>query len=213
MNTSSTVLLGNGSFKGSNIREACGLLAQNGSFWWYPNQTSTTAISVRHMCAHYIIVLVANNSINFFGNGAAGLIGLGRSSNASFIDTVFNNHPSFNNLTIGIALNPKGSTAAGVIDLTGTDPSLYKGQLKFNPVVAAATDVPTNYPADWSLNLDSWTVDTGSVRTEHTNGGIAIVEPYFPEIRFPQDQATLFCTSPIHLRYLIFSENLPQTKM
>jgi hypothetical protein len=127
------------------------------------------------------------------------MVGLGRSSgNSSFIDTVFNTHKAWNNLTIGIALNPKGSTEAGEMDLTETDPSLYKGQLKFNPVVAAATDVPTNYPADWSLHLDSWTVDTGSVRTEYTTGGIAIVEPYFPEIRFPQDQALLFCTSRIH---------------
>jgi hypothetical protein len=117
---------------------------------------------------------------------------------------VFNFHKAWDNLTIGLALNPKGSANAGVMDLTETDPSLYSGQIKFNPVVAAATDVPTNYPADWSLHLDSWTVDTGNVRTEYTDGGIAIVEPYFPEIRFPQDQALLFCTSSIHSCCFLF---------
>lgn len=142
----------------------------------------------------FTIVVVANDSVNFFANGAAGMLGMGRSSgNASFIDTVFKSHPAWQNLTIGIALNPKGAESAGVIDLTQPDPSLYQGDVKFNPIVAAATDIPTNYPADWSLHLDSWTVDTGSIRTEHTTGGIAIVEPYFPEIRFPQEQATLFC--------------------
>lgn len=192
--------MGDGSIKGASILEACALLAKNGSYWWYPNQTGTmTAVSSRRPCTHSIIVIVANDSMNFFGNGAAGLIGLGRSSGgSSFIDTVFNYNRGWNNLTIGIALNPKGATEAGEMDLTKTDPSLYTGQLKFNPIVPAATDVPTNYPADWSLHLDSWTVDTGNVKTEYTTGGIAIVEPYFPEIRFPQDQALLFCTSLSH---------------
>ena len=141
-------------------------------------------------------VIVANQSSGFFANGASGFVGLGRSGgDASIVSTVFRTHTAWDNLTIGLALGTQvaGAAAAGVIDLRATDSSYYSGDVKYAPVLPAATDVPANYPADWSLHLDSWTVDTGGVRTEHTTGGVAIVEPYFPEIRFPQDQALLFC--------------------
>jgi hypothetical protein len=143
-----------------------------------------------------LTVIVANQSNGFFANGASGFVGLGRSGgDASFISTAFRTHTAWDNLTIGLALGiQKGNNAStGVMDMRATDSSYYDGDVKYAPVLPAATDVPTNYPADWSLHLDSWTIDTGGVRTEHTTGGVAIVEPYFPEIRFPQDQALLFC--------------------
>lgn len=100
-------------------------------------------------------------------------------------------------MSIALALNGSSAgEAAGLMDVRAIDSSLYQGDIKYSPVVSASdhTDVPENYPADWSLNLTSWTVNTGGIKTEHTTGGVAIVEPYFPEIRFPQDQALLFCT-------------------
>ena len=139
-------------------------------------------------------VVVANQSDSFFANGAAGMVGLGRSAgSASFIDTVFRTHGAWQNLTLALALNGAGTPQPGVMDVRATDPSLYSGDIQYYPVVAAAPDVPVSYPADWSLHLDSWTIDAGDIKTEHTTGGVAIVEPYFPEIRFPQDQAYLFC--------------------
>jgi hypothetical protein len=139
-------------------------------------------------------VIVANQSNGFFANGASGLIGLGRSGgDASFISTVFRANEEWDNLTIGLALNGATAPQPGVMDLRTTDSSYYDGDIEYSPVVTAPNDVPTNYPADWSLHLDSWTVGTSGIRTEHTTGGVAIVEPYFPEIRFPQDQAFLFC--------------------
>lgn len=142
------------------------------------------------------------------------MLGLGRSSgNASFIDTVFNNYKAWENLTIGISLNSKGSSVAGAIDLKETDPSLYGGEIKYSQVVQPSGDIPVNYPADWSLRLDSWTVDTGAIRTEHAQGGIAIVEPYFPEIRFPQNQALLFCEYWFLGRYEVHGANYQQIVM
>ncbi|KAG8832744.1 hypothetical protein FRC17_000754 [Serendipita sp. 399] len=153
--------------------------------------------------------LVANDSQNFFANGAAGLLGLGRSSaQDSFIDTVFRDHQGWKSLAIGLALDaapkedPSAPTAppkpAGVITMRQTDSSLYEGSIKYSPVLLAnASEVqqagtPVNYPSDWSLKLDSWTVQAGRTRTQYTLGGVAVVEPYFPEIRMPQDQAMLF---------------------
>ncbi|PVG01820.1 acid protease [Serendipita vermifera] len=175
------IVMGDGSLAGPMISETCGFLTQNGSFWWYPNQT----------------ILMAENATGVFGNGAAGLLGLGRSSGKdSFFSAVFSEHQAWQNVTLSIALNNPNSSEnpgnAGQIDLRETDPDLYEGNIVYQSVVASAGDVPVNYPADWSLHLDSWIVDTGGVRTEHTTGGVAIVEPYFPEIRFPQDQALLF---------------------
>jgi hypothetical protein len=155
---------------------------------------------------------MAENSTGVFGNGAAGLLGLGRSSGKdSFFNAVFSEHAAWQNVTLSIALNNPNSSEnpgnAGQIDLRETDPDLYEGEIKYQSVIASAGDVPTNYPADWSLHLDSWVVDTGGVRTEHTTGGVAIVEPYFPEIRFPQDQALLFCKhhSAFYLHMLTFA--------
>jgi hypothetical protein len=79
------------------------------------------------------------------------------------------------------------------MDIHQTDSTFYDGDLHSVPVVAASSDIPINMPADWSLSLDSWSVDTGGNRFEHTSGGVAIIEPYFPEIRLPQEEAVQFC--------------------
>ncbi|KIM31969.1 hypothetical protein M408DRAFT_241552 [Serendipita vermifera MAFF 305830] len=124
------------------------------------------------------------------------MVGLGRSGgDASFINNVFGQHQAWQNLTIGLALNgTEAGGQVGVMDLRATDSSYYTGDIKYIPVASASdhADVPANYPADWSLKLDSWTVNAGNVKTEFTANGVAIVEPYFPEIRFPIDQAELF---------------------
>lgn len=196
--------MGDSAVKGETIAEACGFRQQNGTLWWYPNQTGEKApavFAVQKLTPFFSVVL-ANDTLNFFANGAAGMIGLGRSGgDDSFVNNLFRLHAGWQNISIGLSLNGQAAAAAGnagVMDVRAIDSSW--GDIKYSPVVnvGTTTDIPTNYPADWSLNLTSWTVDAGGLRTEHTTGGIAIVEPYFPEIRFPLDQALIFCEYSLH---------------
>lgn len=137
---------------------------------------------------------MAEDTRNLFANGAAGLLGLGRTAgNMSFVAAIFREHKGWASLPIGLALDPTDSNNAGYMDLHQIDTSFYDGDLHQVPVTAAGSDLPVNMPSDWSLTLDSWSVDIGDSRFEHTSGGVAIIEPYFPEIRLPQDQAVLFC--------------------
>lgn len=137
---------------------------------------------------------MAEDTRHLFANGAAGLLGLGRSAgNMSFIDAIFREHRGWNALPIGLALDPTNSANAGSMDLHQIDPRMYQGDLHTVAAVNRSQDIPINMPADWALTLDSWAVDVGGIRTEFNTGGVAIIEPYFPEIRLPQELAMKFC--------------------
>ncbi|KAG8842091.1 hypothetical protein FRC20_004638 [Serendipita sp. 405] len=109
LNNTQSLVIGDNQVKGDTISEACAFVQRNGSLWWYPDQT----------------VMVASESQNFFANGAAGLIGLGRSSGKdSFIDTVFRDHAGWNTLLIGLAFEDVPATT------TSSDPTGGKAAVK-----------------------------------------------------------------------------------
>ena len=170
-------------------------------------------IKIKPVSHHYMVyayrspmhltVVVADESSGIFGNGASGLLGLGRrAGNDSFIETVFRNHRAWQNFTIGLELNnpndvdPSGAVkSAGAMDVRGTD-TQYNGQITFNPIVVASTDdIPSNYPSAWSLKLDSWSATADGWTVGRNTGGVAVVETSITDIRFPYEEAEAFCAS------------------
>lgn len=132
-----------------------------------------------------------------FGSGSAGFLGLGRSSgNDSYTSTILQNR-GWSKLLFGLALNPYNSTAtmqsAGVFTVQELNQNLYDGDVSWQPI-ANVTDVPKNVPTDWAIKFQSYDISSGS-QTTHSSGGVAIIEPYFPELRIPSSEATDFCSS------------------
>ncbi|CCA73636.1 hypothetical protein PIIN_07589 [Serendipita indica DSM 11827] len=191
LNGSNTITIGGNAIKGDRISEACGLKTENGSLWWYQDQTGKSIFTP---------LVVADESNGIFGNGASGLLGLGRrAGNDSFIETVFRNYRGWQNFTIGLQLNnpnevdPNGTVkSAGVMDFRATD-TQYNDQITYNPVVVASNDdIPSNYPNAWSLKLDSWSATADGWTVGRNTGGVAVVETSITDIRFPYEEAEAF---------------------
>ena len=135
-----------------------------------------------------------------FGNGSAGFLGLGRSTgNDSYTSAILQSR-GWSKLLFGLALNPYNSTAdtttaqsAGLFSVQELNKDMYNGEVFWQPI-ANVTDVPENVPTDWALKFDSYDLSSGSQST-HSSGGVAIIEPYYPELRIPSSEAIDFCSS------------------
>jgi len=135
--------------------------------------------------------------------GASGLVGLGRSTgNDSFISGVLNTR-GWTNLTFGFAFNAfnaYGSTtqSAGSFNVREVNPSMFAGELSWQPL-ARISGVPKNIPTDWAISFDSYKITSGSQSTTNS-GGVAVIDPYFQELRIPRNEAMEFC-APILVEF------------
>ena len=147
---------------------------------------------------------MVQNTAGIFGHGSQGLLGLGRSSgNDSFITTALQGR-GWKKMLFGLAVNAYDATAgqsagqsAGSLTVRELNSDLYSGEVSWQPV-AKLTDVPANVPTDWALKFESYRMTLGS-RTTVSSGGGATVDPYFPEIKIPSNEATDFCLSNFFL--------------
>jgi hypothetical protein len=175
--------IGNGTMTGPLILENCSLRKVKPTKWAYDNQT----------------ILMVNSTAGVLANGASGFVGWGRSTgNDSYLSGIINSQ-GWRNATFGFAFNPFNSSAAanatalqpaGSISVRQVNPALYTGEIYWQPLVQA-TGVPQNMPTDWSIKFDSYKIKFGSKLTNNP-GGVAIIEPYFQELRIPRDEAIEF---------------------
>ena len=144
---------------------------------------------------------MANSTAGILGTGVSGFVGFGRSTgNASYISGILNSS-GWKNVTLGFAFNPFNPTAtnatalqsAGSLTVRELNPDLFAGEIYWQPLTQV-TGVPKHTPSDWAIKFDSYRLKFGSQRIT-SSGGIAIIEPYFQEVRIPSDEATEFCSS------------------
>ena len=143
---------------------------------------------------------MVQNTTGILGSGASGFVGFGRSTgNDSYVSGLVNNQES-NNMTFGFALNKFDSSAnattsqsAGSLSVRETNPDSFAGEIHWQPL-APITNVPTNMPSDWAIKFDSYKISFGNQSTTNS-GGVAIIEPYFQELRIPSDEAVEICSS------------------
>jgi hypothetical protein len=168
--------------------------------------TTTKLVSSFTNHAHHLTnplrrtAIAVQSTEGVLGNGSSGFLGLGRSSgNDSYTSAVLQSR-GLSTLLFGLALNSYNSTAdtttqqsAGSLTLLELNQNLYDGEVSWQPI-ANVTDVPNNVPTDWALKFDSYDISFGSQST-HSSGGVAIIEPYFPEMRIPSSEAMDFCLS------------------
>ena len=168
----------------------------------------------------FMPVLVANSS-NLFSDVTSGLLGLGTNANGKsgdFYDTLFGGwltrNPTRNNFTFGMALQPPDFTSDGDLGNGGTlhwvvpDPSAYIGEVVWNNASVALTapdepaesdtsaDVTPELPeADWRIAIDEWSVTGGgSALSRELSSSFAIIEPFYPNIYFPESEAAILCS-------------------
>jgi hypothetical protein len=160
-----------------------------------------------------------------FGNGASGLIGLGRSTgNTSYVSEILR-AKGWKSVVFGFALNgyngssdtPIIAQSAGSFTVRELNPAMFTGEVYWQPL-AQATDVPKSTPTDWAINFDSYQISLGSQVHIYGSGGVAIIEPYFQEIRLPTNEATgyLFvytCGIRSYADYTLTVNSTPGTKM
>jgi hypothetical protein len=143
------------------------------------------------------------NTEGVLADGVSGFIGLGRSTgNDSYITGIINAQ-GWKNLTFGFAFNPFNTSAspasatatqsAGSFTVREVNSGLFAGEISWQPL-ASTSGVPKNVPADWAIKFDSYKITSGSQSTTNS-GGVAIIDPYFQELRIPRDEAVEFCSS------------------
>ncbi|KAK0226137.1 aspartic peptidase domain-containing protein [Armillaria fumosa] len=172
---SQAISLWSGSTSGSLITEDCSLKQGNGSPWNYTNQT----------------ILVANQSQTIVpSSGFSGVVGLGRDGNfgASFAGNWLSQHPTRSNFTYAFALDsPRSGTNGGMLHLLAQDNSAFQGDVTWKPM-SDFNSSSTN--SDWSVNLDRWSFESGdSGKISQSGDLVAVLDPFFATIRFPQAQA------------------------
>jgi hypothetical protein len=137
-----------------------------------------------------------------FGNGSSGFLGLGRSSGNDSYATGILQSRGWSNVLFGLALNAYNSTTdaitaqsqtAGSFTVRELNRDMFDGEVSWQPIAKVA-GVPNNVPTDWALKFDSYQISSGSQNTR-SSGGVAIIEPYFPELRIPSSEAMDFCSS------------------
>lgn len=132
-------------------------------------------------------------------DGVSGLIGLGRSTgNDSYISGIINSQAGWDDLMFGFAFNAFNAKAtaaqsAGSFTVWDLNTALFIGNISWQPLVRTA-GVPKNMPVDWAINFDSYKIKLG-FRSITNSGGVAIIDPYFQELRIPQNEAMDFCSS------------------
>ena len=131
------------------------------------------------------------------GKNVSGLVGFGRSTgNDSYVSGIINNQ-GWENATFAFAFNRFNATdttqSAGSLTVREVNPNLFTGDIYWQPL-ARVTGVPTNIHTDWSIKFESYKISFGS-RTTTSSGGVAIIDPYFQELRIPSMEAVDFCSS------------------
>lgn len=147
------------------------------------------------------------DTAGILAEGVSGFVGLGRSSgNDSYVSGIINSQ-GWKNLTFGFAFNAFNASAAntanaanataaqsaGAFTVRELNPDMFSGEISWHPVVRTA-GVPKNVPADWAINFESYRIKFGS-QSINNPGGVAIIDPYFQELRIPHDEAVDFCSS------------------
>ncbi len=165
-----------------------------------------------------VVVVDQQSSNPLLSNGISGIFGLGtnRVSNGSdsnsaitFADSIFgqwlSRNPGHDNFTFGMALQPAGlnpldGSEAGTLHWLKPDPSYYKpDQVSWVTVsnnAAATSDTSGNGTSstsgqDWMVELDGWTASVGDTHLSNTASVVADVDPMYPNIYLPTDQARL----------------------
>ncbi|KAK0471201.1 aspartic peptidase domain-containing protein [Armillaria novae-zelandiae] len=170
-------LIGGSNAGGNIITESCGLMKNNGQDWTYSNQT----------------IVVANTSYSMFSPGVSGIFGLGPNSrDGNFSATVFGGYlstkPSGENFTYGMALSPNTgpSSDGGYLHLIQPDNSFFQGDITWKTM---QTYNATNLNTDFYIELDSWTLTTGSGNISRTGSLITAIDPICEALIFPQQDA------------------------
>ncbi|KAK0212625.1 aspartic peptidase domain-containing protein [Desarmillaria ectypa] len=173
------ISLWSSSTSGSLITEDCSLKQGNGSTWSYTNQT----------------IIVANQSQTIMPSSEfSGVLGLGSNARdgnfgASLAGNWLSQHPTRTNFTYAFALDSPHSagTNGGMLHLMAQDSSAFQGDVTWKPM-SDFNSSSTN--SDWSVNMDAWSFESGDNGKISQNGDlVAVLDPFFATIRFPQAQA------------------------
>ena len=132
--------------------------------------------------------------------------------NPNFNDSIMGQwlgiHPTALNFSFGLALNKpivtpkvKGSSlasipsSAGIVNWLAPDPTAYDpNTLVYANVLSNTEDLQTSLatdPQDWVVNLNGWTLVSGSNTIKNLKQVTANVDPLYQGIYFPLDAATL----------------------
>ncbi|KAK0461051.1 aspartic peptidase domain-containing protein [Desarmillaria tabescens] len=176
---SQDISLWSSSTSGSLITENCSLKQGNGAPWNYTNQT----------------IVVANQSQTIVpSSGFSGVLGLGSNARdgnfaASLAGNWLSQHPTRTNFTYAFALDSPDSTGTngGMLHLLAQDSSAFRGDVTWKPMSDFNS---SSANSDWSVNMDGWSFESGDNGKISQNGDlVAVLDPFFPTIRFPQAQA------------------------
>ncbi|KAK0468937.1 hypothetical protein IW261DRAFT_1425990 [Armillaria novae-zelandiae] len=133
-------------------------------------------------------VVVANTFYSMFSPGVSG--------NRNFSTTVFGGYlstkPSGENFTYGMTLshNTGSSSDGGYLHLIQPDNSFFQGDIAWKTM---QTFNATSLNTDFYIELDSWTLTTGSGNVSRTGSLITAIDPIYETLIFPQQDAGSLC--------------------
>lgn len=177
-------------------------------------------MTLRRANATLGVVVDSQSSTSLLGGGISGIFGLGTnggangssSSGLSFADSIYSQwlsrNPTRGNFSFGMMLmppviEPKAGTQAGTLHWTKPDQSFYHPEkVTVKPIVDTSsnntdqTDITLNSGQDWTVGLDGWTAAVNNTHLSNTDAVVAVVDPLYPNIYLPGDQAKIICKLP-----------------
>ena len=98
----------------------------------------------------------------------------------------------------GTQIGQTSSSSGGELHWLQPDPTAYQGNISWANVLNQSSptpQLPLLTTTDWTVQVDGWTatVSNSSNALVHEQSSPAIVEPYFPEIYLPFQEANSIC--------------------
>ncbi|KAL1940661.1 hypothetical protein VTO73DRAFT_8096 [Trametes versicolor] len=211
LNGQSAMSLGAGSFNGSLMKEDCTIYISNGSTWPYPNQT-VVLMDTQTQGSPF------DQSISgLLGLGTLRKPTTAAGFSAGFDDGLYGQYyirnPEASNFTFGLDLKPSpvipgngsslkinpsqsslADTNVGTVHWLQPDQSAYQAdQVQWSVAQNTVTSgyLANNTQPDLTIQLDGWTSKIGSNAVGVQDPILVNVDPFYPGIYMPMQQARL----------------------
>ncbi|OCH88349.1 acid protease [Obba rivulosa] len=216
-NSDSLSFLGAG-VSGSVIQEDCTMKEQNGTGWSYPKQT----ILVANQQTNVSVIAGGISGVAGLGTNRqpTGSSGYTPAFNDSIFGAWLGRNPGMSNFSFGLQLNapvvtPKDTASspssaapsstpivtekntAGTMHWLKPDGSAYEQSSLASATVTSNSTVnpATGAPSDWAVQLGGFVFNSGSDQINNNQELLTTIDPYYPEIYLPMEQATLLNTA------------------
>lgn len=95
-------------------------------------------------------------------------------------------------------LVPDSSAYQGTVAWVSPSVSTSQADVSSGAINQSGVEANSNFTlpeSDWTIEMDGWATSISGAEAGNSTKAQAVIELYYPDIYFPQNQAQLFCES------------------